>query len=73
MKQLKKVILYFLLLHFVQAIYGYLYPDNNWPTSFKKIYFREYDNKIENMFEDSYIKLLFNRGYKSKRGARQIF
>ncbi|MGD2093315.1 MAG: hypothetical protein PVH61_44555, partial [Candidatus Aminicenantes bacterium] len=65
MKPLNRIILYFLFLHIIPGIHGYLYPDDGWPTSFKDFHFREYGNEMINMFEDNYIKRLFNRGYNS--------
>ena len=38
MRKLKKIFLYFLLMNFIQGIYGYLYPDNGWPASFSYNY-----------------------------------
>ena len=63
MKPFKRVFSYYLLLFFFTMSYGLLFADNNWPNSFTKFYFRRAGNEIINMFDDNYVRLLFNRGY----------
>jgi len=62
MNNLKKILFCFLLLNFIQGIYGYLYPNDSWPMSFNYCYgFAR--NPIKNMFNDENVTKWFNQGY----------